>query len=57
MLLTFLEGVTTYSREEIQSGAETEEKAIQRPHWNPPHIQSLNSDTIIDAKKFLLKGA
>jgi hypothetical protein len=36
--------------------AETERKAIQRPR-DPSHIQSTNPDTIVDAKKCLLKRA
>jgi hypothetical protein len=36
-----------------KSGAEMEEKAVQRlPHLGgPSHMQSLNPDTIADAKK------
>jgi hypothetical protein len=43
---------------ETQCGAKTEGKAIQRLPYlgNPSHIQSPNSDTIVDANKCLLTG-
>jgi hypothetical protein len=44
---------------ESKCGADTEEKAIQRlpTPGDPSHIQSPNADTIVDAKKCMLKGA
>jgi hypothetical protein len=43
---------------ETKCGAETEGKAIQRlPHLGiHPIIQTLNPDTVVDAKKCFLKG-
>jgi hypothetical protein len=42
-----------------KSGAETEEKAIQKLPFlgNPSHLQTPNPDTIADSKKYLLAGA
>ena len=49
-----MEGVT-----ETKYGAETEEKAIQRlpPPGDPSHLLSSTPETIVDAKKCLLKEA
>jgi hypothetical protein len=49
-----MEGVT-----ETKCGAETERKTFQRlPHLGDPfHIQSPNSDTIVNANKCLLTTA
>jgi hypothetical protein len=43
---------------ETKYGAETEGKTIPEsaPFGNPSHIQSLNSDTIMDANKCLMTG-
>jgi hypothetical protein len=44
---------------ETKCGAETEGKAIQEtaPPGDPSHIQTPNTDTIVDAEKCLLTGA
>jgi hypothetical protein len=44
---------------ETKCGAETEEKAIQRlpPPGDPSHLLSSTPETIVDAKKCLLKEA
>jgi hypothetical protein len=53
------EGFLSKRNTETKYRAWTEGKAIQRlPHLgNPSHIQSPSSDTIADAKKYLLTGA
>jgi len=61
MLQSFLEGETKYSQEEIRrKGVEQKLKEGHSetvPPRNPAHIQSPNSDTTADAKKYLLTGA
>jgi hypothetical protein len=48
-LWSFLDGVAG-ANTETKCGIETEGKAIQRP-GDSSHIQSPNTDTIVDAKK------
>ena len=50
--------ILTEGNMETKCGAETEGKAIQRlPHLGiHPIIQTLNPDTVVDAKKCFLKG-
>ena len=56
VLLRKVAKILTRGNMETKYGAETERKAIQRllhPGY-PFHIQSPNSDSIVDAKKYLL---
>ena len=58
ILQYFLEGGTKYSRNEIS----VEQKLRNghpdtATHGDPSHIQTTNSDTIVDDKKYLLTGA
>jgi hypothetical protein len=52
----FLERGTKYSWEQIWRQS-TEKRLKERPPGDSSQIQSPNSDTIVDAKKSLLKGA
>ena len=61
VLLFFLEAGSKYPWEEIQRQS-VEQRLKERssrdcPPRNPPHIQSPNPDTIVDAKKYMLTGA
>jgi hypothetical protein len=53
VLLRRVSKILTGENIETKNGAETEGKAIQRL----PHIQPLNPDAIVDARKCLLMGA
>ena len=61
MFKSFLEGVTKYSREQIQRQS-VEQRLKERPSrdcpmWDPSHIQLPRADTIVDAKNWWLTGA
>jgi hypothetical protein len=59
MPLSFFEGETKYSREEIWR-LNVEQRLKEKGHLettppgDPSHIQTPNPDTIVDAKKYLL---
>jgi hypothetical protein len=60
VLWSFLEGATKYSREKIWRQS-VEQRVKERPPEtapprDPSHIQSLNADTIVDAKKCIVTG-
>jgi hypothetical protein len=61
MLQSFLKGGIKYSQEEYGNSVEhrlKERPSRDCPTWGTiPYIQTLNPDTIADAKKCLLTGA